>query len=142
MTTNIDPRRASAWNGIERERRLDRIVRGICGGAWAATFVLTGSYAVLIGQQVIHALRLQEVGAATTETVTAAAAPLVVALGTLTLLIATLSTVSLFLRFRTATLGEIQLRLAALEAMIAARGGAATPSDGATRPSTAIPRDA
>lgn len=41
--------------------------------------------------------------------------PLVVVLGTISLLIATLSTVGIFFRLRTASLAEIQLRLAALE---------------------------
>jgi hypothetical protein len=89
------------------------------------TFVLTGCYAALVSQQVFEALRRQQVGAATGESVLAAAMPLVIALGVLALLVATLSTVGMFLRFRTAALGEIQLRLAALEAMLTA-GGKAT----------------
>jgi hypothetical protein len=36
------------------------------------------------------------------------------------LVVATLSTIGIFLRMRTATLSEIQLRLAALESMLAA----------------------
>jgi hypothetical protein len=44
-----------------------------------------------------------------------------VVLGILSLLIARLSTVSVFLRVRTASLPEIQLRLAALEDMLASR---------------------
>jgi len=45
-------------------------------------------------------------------------------LWTLCLLIAALSTVGVFLRQRTASLAEIQLRLAALEDMLGARGDA------------------
>jgi hypothetical protein len=50
-----------------------------------------------------------------------AALPLIVVLGLLSLLIATLTTVGIFLRLRTASLAEIQLRLAALEDMLASR---------------------
>lgn len=48
--------------------------------------------------------------------------PLVWVLGTVSLLVATLSTVGVFLRFRTATLGEIRLRLTALEQMVSDQG--------------------
>lgn len=106
------------WAGIERERRLDRWVGRICAIAWGLTFLLTGFYALIVSQQVLEAVRLQRVGAATGEGVMAAAMPLVVALGILALLVATLSTVGMFLRFRTAALGEIQLRLASLEGMM------------------------
>lgn len=124
MTGSAGSQPGSGWDAIERERRLDRWVRRICGIAWGLTFVLTGCYAALVSQQVFEALRRQQVGAATGESVLAAAMPLVIALGVLALLVATLSTVGMFLRFRTAALGEIQLRLAALEAMLTAEGKA------------------
>lgn len=47
-----------------------------------------------------------------------AALPLVAVVGVLSLLIATLGTVGIFLRLRTASLSEIQLRLANLEDMV------------------------
>ena len=50
--------------------------------------------------------------------VTEAILPIVIVLMILSTLIATLSTVGIFLRLRTASLQEIQLRLAALEAML------------------------
>jgi hypothetical protein len=49
------------------------------------------------------------------------AMPLFIVLGFLSVLIATLSTVGVFLRLRTASLTEIQLRLAALEEMLRSR---------------------
>ncbi len=48
--------------------------------------------------------------------------PFIMVLGVVALLIAVLSTVGIFLRMRTTTLSEIQLRLAALERMLAAKG--------------------
>jgi len=47
--------------------------------------------------------------------------PLITVLGYLSLLIATLSTVDIFFRMRTASLAEIQLRLATLEDMLASQ---------------------
>jgi hypothetical protein len=94
----------------------------VCGIAWGLTFVLTACYAALVARQVFEALRRQQVGVATGAEVLNAATPLLIALGVLALLVATLSTVGMFLRFRTAALGEIQLRLAALEAMLANGG--------------------
>ena len=110
----------AAWDAVERERRLDRLVRRICVAAWTATFILMLGYGFLVGRQVLHTMRLQEVGLATTEAVYAAAVPLGLALGVLALLAAALSTVGVFLRFRTAALAEIQVRLAALEGMLTA----------------------
>jgi len=66
------------------------------------------------------------VGALPWATVFAAAMPLVIVLGLLSVLVATLSTIGIFLRLRAASLAEIQLRLAALEDMIAAQGDEAT----------------
>jgi hypothetical protein len=128
MSANTTAGKAGGWEAVERERRLDRMVRWICVAAWGVTLALTACYAVLIGNEVIHALRLQRVGAAGVETVMTAAGPLVIALGVLALLVAALSTVGVFLRFRTAALSEIQLRLAALEAMLAAGGDSTQPA--------------
>ena len=50
-----------------------------------------------------------------------AAIPFVTTIGMLSVLIATLSTVAVFLRLRTSSLAEIQLRLAALEDMLTAQ---------------------
>jgi hypothetical protein len=53
--------------------------------------------------------------------------PLVAVIGFVSLLVAVLSTVGVFLRLRTASLSEIQLRLAALEGMLLKRSA---PEDG------------
>ena len=121
MTTEAT-RQGSAWDAIDRERRLDRLVKGICIAAWTVTFLLTLGYAALVAAEVRHAMQLRDVGAGTTEAVMDAAMPLVIALGVLALLVATLSTVGMFLRFRTAALGEIQMRLAAMEGVIGGGG--------------------
>lgn len=114
-----EPRSAGGgWEAIDRERRLDRWVRAVCASAWVVTLGLAGVYAVVVVQQVLAAVRRQQVGVAPEGAVMAALTPLIVTLGILALLVAALSTVGVFLRFRTAALGEIQVRLAALEAML------------------------
>lgn len=118
--TQVDP--SKGWGLIERERRLDRWVQRICGAAWFVTLALALFYGILVAGQIRNAIERQRVGAGGSDAVVAAAVPLVVALGILALLVAALSTVGVFLRFRTAALGEIQLRLAALEAMLATEG--------------------
>lgn len=114
-TTNTAP----TWDAIAREKRLDKLVRTVCTAAWLVTFLITAGYAWLVWQQVAQVRKLVGVGALSDQAVLATATPLVIALGALALLIATLSTVGVFLRFRGATMQEIQLRLAALEAMLA-----------------------
>jgi hypothetical protein len=118
MKTSVEGQQPSGWDAIERERQLDRWLRRICTAAWGITFIVTLGYAWLVGQAVREAMRRQAVGLVTGEAVMAAAMPLVVALGVLALLVACLTTVGVFLRFRTAALGEIQLRLIALESML------------------------
>ena len=77
--------------------------------------------AVMVGAQVAQMMEAYAAGAAPWTAVFWSAMPLLTVVGILSLLIATLSTVGVFLRLRTASLGEIQLRLAALEEMLASR---------------------
>jgi hypothetical protein len=114
-----------AWAGIEDEKRRDRFLRRVCVAAWSVTFAITLAFTVMTGLQVYQMLRMFGVGAMPFLAVVGAATPLVIVLGFLALLIATLSTVGIFLRFRTASLAEIQLRLAALEDVLVSRGDSA-----------------
>jgi hypothetical protein len=113
-----------AWAHIETERRRDRFVRRVCVAAWTATFVVALVFAAFVAVPVFQMVRLVQVGAMTWAGVVGAAMPFLGVLWTLCLLIAALSTVGVFLRQRTASLAEIQLRLAALEDMLGARGDA------------------
>jgi hypothetical protein len=112
---------ADAWALIEDEKRRDRTLRRISKVAWTATFVIVLVIAVLIGIQMSYAWKTFAGGMMAIVAVVGAALPLVIVLGILSVLIATLSTEGIFLRLRTASLGEIQLRLAAIEDMLAAR---------------------
>jgi hypothetical protein len=110
---------------IEKEKRRDRFIRRVSFTAWTVTFLIAVVFTVLVGAQVAQMAKAARVGAAPWSEVFGTALPLVIVLGFLSLLVATLSTVGIFLRLRTASLAEIQLRLAALEEMLAARGDSA-----------------
>jgi hypothetical protein len=121
MTTPVSPASEKAWAMIDKEKRRDRLLRRVSIAAWSVTFGVVLVFAVIIGAQVSDTMRSVEVGVAPQMAVYRAAMPLLVVLGILSVLIATLSTVGVFLRLRTASLAEIQLRLAALEDMLTSR---------------------
>ena len=83
----------------------------------------------LYGAQVSHMMRLAAVGALPWGAVLGSAMPFLGVLWTLSLLVATLATVGVFLRLRTASLSEIQLRLAALEEMLSSQPRLSRPDD-------------
>jgi uncharacterized BrkB/YihY/UPF0761 family membrane protein len=110
---------SEAWNLIEEEKRRDRLIKRISVSAWTVTFVMVLILGVAVGAQVAQLFKVFAAGGANWNMVIWSAMPLIVVIGTLSLLVATLSTVGVFLRLRTASLAEIQLRLAALEDMLA-----------------------
>ena len=75
-------------------------------------------YAAIVIARIMDMMRLTAVGMAPPSAAIEAALPLVTVLGLLSVLVATLCTIGIFLRLRTASLTEIQLRLAALEDML------------------------
>ena len=119
--TRVDSPSDRAWAQIETERRRDRRVRRVFVAAWSATFVVALLFAVVIAMPVYNTVRLAQVGAMPWAAAFASAMPFLGVLWTLCLLVAALSTVGVFLRQRTSSLAEIQLRLAALEEMLTAR---------------------
>ena len=126
MTNQMTSASGKAWEAIENERRRDRLIRRVSVTAWSITFFFVAILAILVCMQVAQLARGALVGALPWVTVFGAAMPLVIVLGLLSVLVATLSTIGIFLRLRTASLTEIQLRLAALEDMLAARGNGGT----------------
>ena len=111
-----------AWDIIETEKRRDRFIRRVCTIAWSVTFVIVLLFVIMIGVQVVEMGKAAMLGALPWVSVIGIAMPLIIAIGWMSFLIAVLSTIGMFLRFRTASLTEIQLRLAALEDMLASRG--------------------
>ena len=119
MSTEISPASERVWAVVEREKRRDRLVRRVSVAAWS----VAGGAVLILGAvktwEVWHLIRLVGEEVAPWEIVIDRVMPLVWVIGVLGLLIAILSTVGIFLRLRTASLSEIQLRLASLEDMIA-----------------------
>jgi hypothetical protein len=108
---------------VAEERRRDRTVRRVSIVAWAVTFVAVAIFASIMVIRMIHMAQLVAVGVVQRDALWRSAVPLVAVLGVLSLLVAVLATVAIFLRLRTASLVEIQLRLAALEAIVAGNTG-------------------
>lgn len=124
MTTRpMDPD-DRAWTRIEEERKRDRFIRRVSIAAWTATFlVVILLTATTVAQYLAMRPMLGGVAGVTGlggAALLGLATPLLLGLGVLSVLIATLATVGQFLRLRTASLLEIQLRLAALEAALLA----------------------
>jgi hypothetical protein len=115
----MSPASERVWSVIEREKRRDKLVRRVSVTAWSVTggavLAFGGVTAMEVWRYVQHAIG-GEVG---WSAVFQRTIPFVGVVGVLGLLIAVLSTVGIFLRLRTASLSEIQLRLAGLEEMIA-----------------------
>ena len=121
MMTQTTSASGKVWEAIEGERRRDRFLRRVTVTAWTITFVLVAIMAVLVCMQIFEMARAALLGALPWMSVIGLAMPLVIVLGVLSVLVATLSTIGMFLRMRTASLTEIQLRLAALEDMLSSR---------------------
>lgn len=115
-------RRSPWWSdarwGTVRSRLHHAKRRVVSVTAWTVTFVIALIFTIMIGSNVAGMARAAQVGAVSWSAVVGVAIPPIIVLGFLSLLIATLSTVGIFLRLRTASLAEIQLRLAALEDML------------------------
>ena len=109
----------SAWAAIDQEKRRERALRRMSAAAWTVTFVGIIGYGVLVALQIVHSLQLIGVGAASSLVVIAQLMPLLIVIVAVSLLIAAITTIGMFLRQRTASLQEIQLRLAALEEPLA-----------------------
>jgi hypothetical protein len=107
-----------AWEIVEREKRIDGFIRRLSIGAWGVTLVVVLAFAGMTGLQVFEMVQAARQEHVPWSTVAASAIPFFVIMGGLAVLIATLSTIAMFLRLRTSSLAEIQLRLAALEDML------------------------
>ena len=111
----------SAWEIIEREKKRDAVVRRIGIAAWIITFALAIVFAVLVVASGFTALKDFLNRGVSFEFFPDLLEPIIISLGKVSLVLALASTIAIFLRVRTASLNEIQLRLAALEDMLVAR---------------------
>jgi len=127
MTIEHRPGVSDAWALIEREKRRDRFIRRVSIIAWSVTGAIVLVFAVLVGAQMLEFARAAAQGEVPWATVWAMGIPLLTVVGLLSALVATLSTIAIFLRLRTSSLSEIQLRLAALEDILSAESSRTRP---------------
>jgi hypothetical protein len=120
MSTQLSPASERVWQVIEREKRRDKLVRRVSVAAWSITGGTVLAFGAVTAVEMWQMLQRVFAGVLPWTVVTERAIPFVLVVGVLSLLIAVLSTIGIFLRLRTASLTEIQLRLAGLEEMIAA----------------------
>lgn len=110
------------WSWIDGERVLDRRVRRVSKIAWIVTLVALLLYGARVLVYVVMMLgNASAKGVPPGELLAIVldqALPLVTVIGLLSFLVAVLSTIGVFLRFRTASLAEIQTRLAAMEEIL------------------------
>ena len=130
MTPRPPSTPSEVWALVERDRRIDRFIRRVSIAAWSVVFLIGVLFAMMTGIQVAQFLPGAASGTVPWMVVVGLSMPLIITLGFVSVLIATLATVAVFLRLRTASLNEIQLRLAALEAMLADEGRGKDPSQG------------
>jgi len=105
------------WTKIEKEKSVDRLIRRISKIAWTLTGLALLAYSGMVLAEVIRTLRHVAAGLVSSSHIGTLLLPFLAVIGSISLLIAILATVGVFLRLRTASLTEIQLRLAALEEM-------------------------
>ena len=135
MNAIHEPGRGDVWEQIDRDRRTDRLIRRVIVVAWGVVLLMLLIYAILVLLDVKRALEMAEMGAMSASDVRMSVMPLVYAIGAIGLVLATLSTIGAFLRSRTATLSEIQLRLAGLESILRAQADSVTArSEGESEP--------
>ena len=119
-SNSADPRELSLQLLILRcQAGDDRFIRRVNIIAWSISLSLVLVIAILVGLQVSQFVGGAMEGEVPCAVLIGSMMPLIDVLWKLSLLIATLSTVAIFVRLRTSSLAEIQLRLAALEEMIA-----------------------
>ena len=118
MSKEISPASERVWAVVEREKKRDKLVRRVSVGAWSVTGGALTIFGIGTLVEVWRAVQWVMEDVATWHEVFDRVMPLVAVLGGLGLLVGTLSTVGIFLRLRTASLSEIQLRLATIEDMV------------------------
>ena len=109
------------WALIDEEKRRDQSLRKIAKTAWIVALTVVVVYGTVTAIQVWEMMQSFLGGMLPMSTAAAMATPFLISLGALSVLVATVTTIGTFMRLRTTSLHEIQLRLAAIEEMIATR---------------------
>lgn len=123
MTTPQPSPSARIWERIEEEKRFDRFIKRVSVAAWSVTFALVVILVLAEAVTVVQLIRAARAETLPWMSVLGALLPGVVILGIASILIAIVATVGMFFRQRSASLAEIQARLAALEEAVLAQQG-------------------
>jgi peptidoglycan biosynthesis protein MviN/MurJ (putative lipid II flippase) len=108
---------------IQEERRRDQFVRRVAKVAWGVTGVLVIILAVLTAAQIKTMMPVMQMPGGPGATVLVGLSlPFILVTGAVSVLGGTLATIGIFLRMRSASLEEIQLRLATLEELLTREG--------------------
>jgi uncharacterized BrkB/YihY/UPF0761 family membrane protein len=130
MTAYKRPNNDTLWASVERDKRIDRILRRVTVAAWAVVAIVVLLFAVWTAVAVSYWVRMAAAEIVPWSVALGTAMPFLIVLVALSVLIATLGTIAIFLRLRTVSLTEVRLRLAALEEMLTSRGDS-VPGDSA-----------
>jgi len=125
MNASAKEQKERVWQLMEAEKRRDRILQRIGLTAWTLTLGALLFTALGIAANVWWAIQAFQAGQAPVSVIFREAMPLVWAVGGVSLLVAVLATVGMFLRLRAASLDEIRVRLSALEGMLDGKAWAA-----------------
>jgi uncharacterized RDD family membrane protein YckC len=118
MTATPESPMSRAWSRIEAEQRSDLLFRRLTMVGWIATGLVVMVLIAFGIAQLRFAMAMAGGGAAPLGAFLGGLVPVLLAVGAFCALGATLATIGLFLRMRSASLHEIQLRLAALEDLL------------------------
>ena len=110
-----------AWEVIENEKERNRLLARASVIAWSIALGVAAIYAILSVVEIVDFAKFDLGRGLSIIDVFPLARPIVAALGAMILVIAVLGSAALFLRMRTVSLNELQLRLAALEDVLIAR---------------------
>lgn len=124
MTGTTDASAPPLPNRIKNARRLDRWIRRTSYAAWGCTLLVL---AVLFMYEILNITMMNrivagEAGLSDLWLTLARWAPVIRTLGVFTLAVGLFSTFAVFIRFRTASLAEIQTRLVSIEQALIERG--------------------
>lgn len=119
----METKKEDIWEKIEREKRTDTWMKRICIGSWASTLLLIILFVIVVIQQTLKHYAFWGMPDANIEYLLMKIAAITIpflAIGAFTFGASILSTIGLFIRMRTSSLRDIQLRLGTLENAILA----------------------
>ena len=118
MNTAENKSTEQVWDMIDREKARDRMIRRVSRVAWGVTMGVLLVFLVFTIIDITHTLQLYKSGVVASQAIWRTLVPFAIILGSVSLIIAILATIGVFLRLRTTSLLEVQQRLANLEQLI------------------------